>query len=238
MGFGLLLIGYIFAFVAELGYGPYIFGGMLVGGTIMFIALCELRKYSPTFLYAIIANTLFLICGIYEAVAWAEGMFAFSIGFSQISLYFDWIEFAVKLIFNLTMLYGIFDLSKRVGFQPTLEKSIKNMIFVVIYNVGYVFYGIWSTELLGVLTIILQLLYSVLNAYLIFKCYAMICPEGQEDMPRKRSRFEFINKIRDKQDERDEQALASSKAYIESKLKKQNEKKPVQHHGKKWKKKK
>ena len=43
----------------------------------------------------------------------------------------------------------------------------------------------------------------------------MICPEGEEDMHRKPSRFEFINKMRQKQDEREQAAIDSTKAYLE-----------------------
>ena len=53
MGFGLLLIGYIIAYVAAIGFGPYMFAGTLIGGFIMFLGLSELRRYAPTFVYPI-----------------------------------------------------------------------------------------------------------------------------------------------------------------------------------------
>ena len=74
MGFGLLLVGYIFAFVATIGMGPYAFAGVLVGGFIMFLGLCELYKYGPAFLYAIIANVILLICTFYEVIAFRQRM--------------------------------------------------------------------------------------------------------------------------------------------------------------------
>ena len=54
MGFGPLLIGYFITFIVTLGLGNYLFAGMLIGGFIMYLGLSELRKYAPTFLYAII----------------------------------------------------------------------------------------------------------------------------------------------------------------------------------------
>ena len=39
MGFGLLLVGYVFAFVATIGMGPYAFAGALRGGFIMFLTV-------------------------------------------------------------------------------------------------------------------------------------------------------------------------------------------------------
>lgn len=226
MGFGLLLIGYILSFVAELGLGTCLFAGMLIGGIIMFLGLCELRKYCPTFLYAIIAGTLFLICAVYETAAWADGTFELSLGLNSAYMQqiFDLLEAVIKLLFQLALLYGIVDLSRRVSYRETLEKAVRNMFFVVIFNICFVMSGFIKVDAFAVITSIFQLIYTVINAFLIFKCYAMICPEGEEDMHRKRSRFEFINKIRDKQDERDEQTIANTKAYFENKLKKKNEK--------------
>ena len=74
------------------------------------------------------------------------------------------------------------------------------------------------------LLMILQVIYAVFNAFLILKCYAMICPEGEEDMHRKPSRFEFVNKMREKQDEREQRAIESTKEYFEKKLEKRNQK--------------
>lgn len=71
---------------------------------------------------------------------------------------------------------------------------------------------------------ICQVVYSVINCFLIFKCYAMICPEGQEDMPRKKSKFEFVNKIREKKDAKEEKAIEDMKNYYEEKLRARNAK--------------
>ena len=53
----------------------------------------------------------------------------------------------------------------------------------------------------------------------------MICPEGEEEMKRKPSRFEFVNKMRQAQDEREQAAIESTKAYLEKKIEKRNQKK-------------
>ena len=74
------------------------------------------------------------------------------------------------------------------------------------------------------LLMIMQVIYAFFNVLLIFKCYAMICPEGEEDMQRKPSRFEFVNKMRKKQDEREQKAIESTKEYFEKKLEKRNQK--------------
>ncbi len=232
MGFGPLLIGYFITYVVTLGLGNYIFAGMLIGGFITFLGLSELRKYAPTFLYAIIANVLLILCSFYEAAEYIDGAFLLGLGLDggSASVVFGWIELAIYLIFNLTLLYGIADLSRRVEYPETREKAYRNMVFVVLYNLFYLVFNIpnsiFSKDIGFFMTLlmILQLIYAFFNLALIFRCYAMICPEGEEDMRRKPSRFEFVNKLREKQDEREQKAIESTKAYLEEKIEKRNQK--------------
>ena len=71
---------------------------------------------------------------------------------------------------------------------------------------------------------IAQLIYTGINTFLIFKCYAMICPVGQENMPYKKSKFAFVNKFREIRDAKDDKAIEEMKNYYEDKLKKRNAK--------------
>ena len=232
MGFGLLLIGYFFAYTVTVGLGNYLFAGMLIGGFIMFLGLCELRKYSPAFIYAIVANIALLLLSFCETAAWLETMLGFSLGLSEsgVQTVFNWIKLLIDIAFNISMLYGIADISRRVDYPETRTKAYRNMVFVGVYNAAQLLMimpiGIFESDKSFFMTLLmfLQLIYTVVNSILIFKCYAMICPEGEEDMHRKPSRFEFINKIRAKQDEREQQAIESTKAYFEEKLKKKQQK--------------
>ena len=232
MGFGLLLVGYIFAFVVTVGLGNYLFAGMLIGGFLMFLGLCELRKYCPTFLYALIADVILILCSFFETAVWIDGMFLLEsgIGSGTFLRIFDWAEFIVYLIFNISMLYGIADLSRRVEYPETREKAYRNMVFVGAFNIFQILMLIPRTifdrdkGFFMTLLLILQVIYAIFNAFLIFKCYAMICPEGEEDMHRKPSRFTFVNKMREKQDEREQRAIESTKEYFEKKLEKCNQK--------------
>lgn len=233
MGFGLLLIGYMFAFVASAGMGNYLFAGMLIGGFLMYLGLCELRKYSPAFIFALIGSILIIICSFWGTAVWIDLFFSLGWGISSgiLSTVYDWIKLVVNFAFNIALLYGIADLSRRVELLETKEKAIRNVIFVVLFNAYQILLffpiGFIQSDPSFFLTIllILRLLYTILNALLLFKCYAMICPEGQEDMPKKRSRFEFVNKIRDAKDAKEEKAIEEMKEYYESKLKAKNEKK-------------
>ncbi len=233
MGFGLLLIGYMFAFVASAGMGNYLFAGMLIGGFLMYLGLCELRKYSPAFIFALLGSILIILCSFFGTAVWLNSFLSlgWSISSGIWSSAFDWIKLIVNFAFNISLLYGIADLSRRVELPETRQKAIRNIIFVILFNAYQILLffpiGFIQSDPSFFLTIllILRLLYTILNAWLLFKCYAMICPEGQEDMPKKRSRFEFINKIRDAKDAKEEKAIEEMKDYYESKLKAKNQKK-------------
>ncbi len=231
MGFGLLLIGYMFAFLATAGLGPYIFAGLLLGSVFMFFGLKELRKYDPVFIYALIGDVLLFICSLFSASAWALESFT-SIDTGIYSTVISFVKIALCLFFEISMLYGIADLSKRVDYPDTRQKAITNMIYVGVYNAFQIFTltpivtsldGANKSTTLTIL-MIAQVIYTAINSFLIFKCYAMICPAGQEDMPYKKSKFAFINKFREIRDAKDEKAISEMKNYYENKLKNKNAK--------------
>ena len=233
MGFGLLLVGYTFAFVARVGLGEYIFAGMLLGGFLMYLGLSELKKYSPVCIYAQITSILLFFLSVFGAVIWADSAFMLDLGIGTATnkLIYEWLKFILGLLFNVSLLLGIIDVSDRVDYPETRMKAMRNLIFVGVFNVCQLIMlfpipfiesdkGFFNTLLL-----ILQLIYSIVNAFLLFKCYAMICPAGQEDMPRKPSKFAFVNKMRAIRDAKEEKAIEDMKNYYEDKLKAKNSKK-------------
>ena len=233
MGFGLLLTGYMFAFVAGAGMGNYLFAGMLIGGFLMYLGLSELKKYSPAFIFALAGSILMILCSFWGTAVWLDSFFALGWGISSgvISTVYNWIKLVVNFAFNIALLYGIADISRRVELPDLRQKAIRNIIFVAVFN-AYQLLLFFPIEFIkddqnSFLTIllILRFVYTIVNAWLIFRCYALICPEGQEDMPKKRSRFAFINKINDARDAKEEKAIEEMKEYYESKLKAKNQKK-------------
>ena len=234
MGFGYLLIGYALSFVCSAGLGEYLFAGMLLGGFLMYLGLCELRKYSPVFIYPLILSVAIIICSVYKCGVWLDSWIGFDIALfgEGVRNIFDWIKFILYALFDLTMLYSIADISRRVEYPETGQKAFGNMISVCVYVIFQLimfmpFISAMEQSDRGalmVLLVIVQIVYTVMNALLIFKCYAMICPEGAEDMPRKPSRFAFVNKFREIRDAKEEKAIEEMKNYYEDKLRERNAK--------------
>jgi hypothetical protein len=233
MGFGLLLIGYMFAFVARIGLGEYIFAGMLLGGFFMYLGLSELKKYSPAFIYSFICSIFIILSSFLGVAIWVDTAFGLGLGMSSttISVIYEWSKFLIGLAFNVFMLYGIIDISNRVDYPDTKLAAQRNFVFVAVFNLCQLLLlfpiSFIQNDLsfFNTLLIVIQLIYSIANALLIFKCYAMICQQGQEDMPRKPSKFAFVNKIRAIRDAKEEKAIEDMKVYYEEKLKRKNSKK-------------
>ena len=233
MGFGLLLVGYTFAFVARVGLGDYIFAGMLLGSFLMYLGLSELRKYSPGCIYSQILSILIFFLSVFGALIWLDSAFFLELGIGNASnkLIYEWLKFILGLLFNVALLFGIIDVSNRVDFSETRVKAMRNLVFVGVFNLFQLLmlfpipFILEDKAFFNTLLLILQLIYSIMNAFLLFNCYAMICPAGQEDMPRKPSRFAFVNKMRAIRDAKEEKAIEDMKNYYEEKLKAKNAKK-------------
>lgn len=233
MGFGLLLIGYTFAFVARVGLGDYIFAGMLLGGFLMYLGLSELKKYSPVCIYPQILSILIFFLSLFGALIWTDSTFMLELGVGteQNKLVYEWLKFILGLLFNVALLLGIIDVSNRVDYPETKTKAMRNLVFVGVFNIFQLLmlfpipFILSDKGFFNTLLLIIQLIYTLANAFLLFKCYAMICPAGQEDMPRKPSKFAFVNKIRAIRDAKEEKAIEDMKNYYEDKLKAKNAKK-------------
>lgn len=232
MGFGLLFVGYLFAYILRIGVGKYAFAGMLIGCFIMYLALGKLRRYCPSFIYALTVDIIRIFASFFEAVEGIDGLLFLNLGIagSTAALVFRWITFALDLVFNILLLYSIADMANRVELPEIKGKSFRNMIFVGIFYALQLFLylplniGNEAKNNLMVILTLSGLLYALLNSYLIFKCYAFICPEGDEEMARKPSRFAFINKINAERDAREQKAIDETKKYYEDKAREKREK--------------
>lgn len=236
MGFGLLLIGYTFAYLITVGLGNYAFAGLILGHFIMYLGIGELKKYSPAFIYAYIMSVMLIICSGFECVKGIDEMLNLGLGLSGTSLasIFETSRFIFDAAFNFALLYGIIDMSVRVDYPDTKFKANRNMIFVGLY---YVFQIIMSavsqnpgenyakySSFMMTLVLLFKLAYVILNIGVIFKCYAFICPFEDLDMQRKPSRFEFVNKMRARTDAQEQKAIEETQRYMEAKAQRKKEK--------------
>lgn len=245
MGFGILLIGYAVAYFITMGLGMYAFAGLIIGHFIMYMGISELKKYSPAFIYAYIMSILLIVTSIFECVSGLDLMLGFGLNISEsvISDYAYALRFLLDALFNVALLYGIADISMRVDYPDTKYKAYSNMIFVGVYNIFQIGVSLFAnnpsdefkkfSSFIMTVVLLMKLVYVVLNLWLIFKCYAFICPSDDVDMKRKPSRFEFVNNMRKKSDEKEEKAIKETQEYMQKRADAKKEKARLKEEAKK-----
>lgn len=236
MGFGKLLIGYFISFVLPIGLGNYSFLGIFIGAFIMYFALTELKKYGPVFTYAYITDIVYILFAMFLAVYGILNLFDVATALKNYDNIINMTRIVVECVFNFLLIYGIMDMCRRVELDDLRRKAFFCFFPVAAFNilqVGEVVYtqvvanGENVSQVIAYLKpleIVLALVYMISNMYVIFNCYAFICPKGDEDMKRKPSRFAFINKLHEKEDARDEKAREEAVKYYEEKKQKKAEK--------------
>ena len=230
MGFGLLFSGY---FITELmSFHSFGYLTRLVGFIIMAIAAKKLAAYERTFSFVGIAACVMTAISLLGTASGISGILynnfiidapLFS---STAQMIYNHTENVLDLIFNLLLLWAIRKISLATDIEKNAYAAARNSVFLIIYYAMYYIAFLpfeFAADYVRYFSAPVMLLYIVcliLNSILIYSSYAKICDEGDVDMPRKPSRFEFINKIREESDRRESRAIESTKEYIEKKKEK------------------
>ena len=207
MGFGYLFIGYLIAFVIRVTLQALGIGGLalLVGYGLMLLGLMELSRYHTAFSWAKWTLIPLLLTAVYDTVASLDKLFLWNLPIfgSTASTLFSWLTFLLIMFFNLTVLYAIRMLAREVELKNTEIFAVRNSIFVGLYAVLYLLGNMplaVMRDFRGYMTmpmVLLNLVWITCNLLLFLSCMKNICRAGDEDMPPKRYRFEWINKIGD-----------------------------------------
>ncbi len=223
MGFGLLFIGYLLTFLFSLNSFGFIF--RLLGYALMASSLIRLRDYEPRFKYPFCFSFILILTSISDFIS--EGAAKLDIVLpafiSSISAAVVWVELIASFAFNLTLLYSIAVLARRLGLNKQSGWSIRNMVPTGIYfileiiGMGPLSGNTSFIKYFGLLSLIIMLVWIILNLVLIFSCYMYICPAGDEDMPKKKTGIGFIDKIREESDRRMENAKKETTDYYVNK---------------------
>lgn len=231
MGFGILFAGYAIAFLASITYYGYVF--RLVGFCVMAVGLLRLREYGKGFRYPLILSLIMTVYGIFESYYELASKFGFSLPSFAESLrpVMNWVTMLGIIIFNFALLYAIFDIANRLELTNQKNAALRNAVFLVFYLILNVlgmgpFNGNETFGKYFALPIFLiQLLWVIFNLVLIFSCYMYICPEGDEDMPRRKTGIGVIDRLAEESDRRADKAVRDTQEYIKQKhAEKQNKK--------------
>jgi hypothetical protein len=115
---------------------------------------------------------------------------------------------SVTFIFNGAMLYAIRAIAIDTDVPRISVSAVRNFVFVCIYYIlnllPYLPFKIFDDfgKYFAAPALLLYFAWIILNLILIYSCYARICDENDVDMEVKPSRFAFVNRMRQKSEER------------------------------------
>ena len=220
MGFGILFLGYLIAFLLYLN--PYAAVTRLIGYCVIFAALTKLRRHNRWFAFSQTAAIPLIVLALVDSVIdittriMGEGTPA------AMTAATGGIETAMTLlllVFHVCLLMAVYTIAQDTDLPSLAAAARRNIVLIAAYAV---LHGIWSlpvklgdsyTVTLSLMVFVLQLIWTVADLILIFRCYMWICLEGDEDMAQKPSRFAFVNRFREKFERHNQKAAAEAEAY-------------------------
>ncbi|MBR2465570.1 MAG: hypothetical protein IKB38_01375 [Clostridia bacterium] len=214
MGFGTLFIGYVL--LLDL---PYQTLTNAIAAGVMLIALLKLAYLNSHMKRALYACSFFFAFAIYEAVIEVlSSVFFISVGGIVLNTASYLIRNVLIGALSVFMLFGMRDVAEEVGLRRLAKKcDIYSKLTLSVYvlnltvppDLAVIFGGtgsaVYTQFLLSVVTTLFTLYIIVMNCINIYSCYSKICmPEdnvraGTEKKP---SRFGFVNKFREHEDEK------------------------------------
>ena len=232
MGFGYLFIGYLITFIISMTVQSIGFGGLavLIGYGIMYYALWQLNRYHRAFVWARWLLLPLAVTAIYDLLQSLDELFLWQLSVTggTVATVLEWLTFALILIFNLALLYGIRMLSEEVGLKHMATAAVRNMLFVALYAFLSIVARFPLPEsvknYLTLPIILLDLVWIVCNLVLIVSCAKNICPAGDEDQPAKPSRFAWINRIGDAYERNRQKSIHEATEHAEEILRRRREK--------------
>ena len=227
MGFGILFLAYFLAFFVPLSYLR------VIGYAGVAWALTKLKDYRPGFLKAVWwLIPLGVLCLYHVAGSVIELLPYFGVVAPELPIFGTTVNAIVTMAeCMLTLCFHFVFLRQLRAFASELELpaiakradfglwlvSVQVSTYVLALALELAGIGL---QLLSLLAFLMQFVWAVLNLVNLFTCYMYICPEGDENMERKPSRFGFVNDIRGKMDERDRLAREREAAARERRKKK------------------
>ena len=196
MGFGILLIGYMLSMSLYPGYTD------CIAYMIVFYALVKLGEFNGYFKAAKLFAFVLTVMGTCGLMLMAGEFIGIVDESSKLIALYDNASEAVKIAFHVVLLLGISAISR----QTDLPKYSATAVWCIVIDAVYtaIFVSSFFVQRLLPFSMLMRLVLTIAVGVLIFNCYRMICLEGDEDMPLYNSRFEVVNKLRRRLEEKAE----------------------------------
>ena len=224
MGFGILFLAYFFAFFVPLSFLH------LIGYAGVAWALIKLKDYRPAFMRAVWWLIPLGVCCLYHVTGSVlELLPYFGIAAPELLLtgtvttaIVGMVESVLTLGFHLLFLRQLRGFAVELELPAIAKKAEWGLWLVCVQSSCYVLalaleLAGMGLQLFSLIAFFMQFVWAIFNLVNLFGCYMYICPEGDEEMAQRPSRFAFVNDIRGKMDERDRLAREREAAAKQAK---------------------
>lgn len=225
MGFGVIFIGYAFTYLMTLNSYGFLF--RIIGIAVMLYGARKLCAFETRFktVYALMILLAALSCGETLTAIFAdyiEPAPAFLSENTKNIFYAAFMAFSALLHFFFYR--ATRKLSHDIGNIKIYGKTVRYEIYVAVEVIlalstliSY-FLRLKIVNALFAASFIVFYIIVFLNLALIYSCYKNICEEGDEDAPRKASRFAFMEKLFRASEKKEAEIYNKTKEYAENRL--------------------
>ena len=223
MGFGIMFFGYFITYIMALNtFGAFFrFAGFLV----MAYGAKKLSEYQTSFVWSIYAALPLALLSVVRIVS--DFTLIIPIRFMDALTY---VEVAAVLVYHVFLLVAIWKIAKETDVEKIQSRAITALIFILLFYMLYAIgmipalRGDFYEQNMALPLYLLKYAWIILDLVLLVTCYSNICDEGDLDMQRKPSRFEFVNKLRAELDAKSARARESALQYKKEKADKRKKK--------------
>ncbi len=230
MGLGTLFIGYFLLLnVTYFGYTD------LLSGLIMLMALYKLLAVNKQFKFAFYSAALFSLFGTAELAFSIISMFNPAFKEEALLLYITPARYVVIALLSFCILRGIKDVAAEVGLRVLKEKANFYIYFsLTVFLISAVFdlplFSFLGGKALAIISVFLLLLIFItvgIILSIIYKAYMKICMPSdlRPKEAAKKSKFEFVNKFKAHEAEKQKEYAEYKLSKMQNKNKKKGKKK-------------
>ncbi len=210
MGFGILFFGYFLCLPAFAN----LFYTMPFGGILLAVACFKLARVNRPF-----GNAFYVSLALIP-VSLTSCILRLIPATGSVAVIFEVITLLVWLVWHILVMTGLEWVSEETGLQKLRVKAFRNKLFTSVYLLFVILLtGLENVPLatsigrflsiFAVALIVVGLVIMILNLLGFYSAYVRICMPEDVDMPRKPSRFDFVNRRREEEDRREAENAAA-----------------------------
>jgi hypothetical protein len=229
MGWGLLFFGYFLEFILGMNamFAPFVY---FPAYAFIVVGCNGLARYCKRFVFPKWCAFALMLPAIWRTFVGINAQFSLGLGFlpEVVTEIVEWLHFGGVVVLHILLALAVKELALRVGQTKNAVRAVRNLVMVGIHALLMLLQMTIPLEsvvrVLYPVTVLLQLTWAICNCVMLYSCYMHIAP-ANENEDRKPSRFGFVNRIRDKLDEREQKAIEADRAYHAENAKRAHDKK-------------